>query len=1131
MRPVLLEMTAFASFHECIQVNFDDVDYFALVGPTGAGKSTVIDAIGFALYGSVARWGREGMVSPALSPTANRGVVRLVFDVSGARYSVIRELRRIGGKNPQVVVRNVRLERFHAPTAMGMPEDTTDVIASDGTVTPAVVKLLGLDFRQFCVCVALPQGDFAEFLHAKASSRQQILIKLLGLEIYDRIAGRAGELARDHTAREQLLAEQLGDYADATEQKVAELAERVSELVGLRERVDAAAPKLRGTMRSAEDARTKAEMLTDEGARFVGVRVPEDVADLDQRHRTVVAVRERAAADVEVAEQTDRDARAALRAVPDRGELEPIRARWRELAEVTAELPGLAERVHAATVTESETETAESLAKAAAEQARDRHDLLVQAAGDLAATAHRLRDDRDQFAALRQPPGLPGAAAAIAGAESALDDATTRLEQAELSDDAAREEQADEPDRGTLSSATAAAGELQELTGQATTIAIDLGRREARLERARVNLATELTGRAEARRAVERADRADRAAALRVDLEVGTACPVCEQDVHELPDQAPTADVTAAQDALRQAEQAHDKADKAVRSSERARDRVVDEQSAIGDRITRCRLTLAAAPLDGDLIATLAAADIDTETLAAVAVDTGERLAEAVRRRMDLDARAKAAAADVVKARRVVTEAGHALGVARRVIDSARSGLREARDRLARLGAPVVDDTDLLAGWRSLLEWTRDRDAELAAELTTVANDITRVADEIRRAEQVRGEAGAKAQAARDASRKALADLQSNRTRLTDQRSRRAALGAALADAPTADSVEQSLRQLAQLDQQSAKADSALENARRRAHAAIEGEQEVARLVTESRYALDRAREPLVHLDAPALAGVELLADWSMFVDWATVESARRKAELAAATRAMQDLAAEVRNGEQRLLADLTAHRVPVEPSAEHDVATAAPVRAAAALATAEVEHGALDQRHRTAMTMTANIDTERTHAVVAKKVADLLRSNNFPRWLLAGALDTLISAASASLMELSAGQFELTHANGEFLVVDHYEADTTRSVKTLSGGETFQASLALALALSTHVGAMAEAGATRLDAILLDEGFGTLDESTLDTVAATLDNIAASGSRMVGIITHVSALADRIPVRYQVNRDSTGSHVVREGV
>lgn len=84
---------------------------------------------------------------------------------------------------------------------------------------------------------------------------------------------------------------------------------------------------------------------------------------------------------------------------------------------------------------------------------------------------------------------------------------------------------------------------------------------------------------------------------------------------------------------------------------------------------------------------------------------------------------------------------------------------------------------------------------------------------------------------------------------------------------------------------------------------------------------------------------------------------------------------------------------------------------------------------------------------------------------------------------------------------------------------------------MSTHIGALAETGAARLDAIFLDEGFGTLDESTLDTVAVTLENLASSGSRMVGVITHVSALAERVPVRFQVSRDTAGSHIVREGL
>jgi exonuclease SbcC len=113
--------------------------------------------------------------------------------------------------------------------------------------------------------------------------------------------------------------------------------------------------------------------------------------------------------------------------------------------------------------------------------------------------------------------------------------------------------------------------------------------------------------------------------------------------------------------------------------------------------------------------------------------------------------------------------------------------------------------------------------------------------------------------------------------------------------------------------------------------------------------------------------------------------------------------------------------------------------------------------------------------------------------------------------------------------VIDHTDADSRRSVRTLSGGETFQASLALALALSSQMSALAAAGAARLDSIFLDEGFGTLDPETLEVVATTLETLA-QGQRMVGVITHVAALAERVPVRFMVSRDARTSSVTREG-
>jgi exonuclease SbcC len=141
-----------------------------------------------------------------------------------------------------------------------------------------------------------------------------------------------------------------------------------------------------------------------------------------------------------------------------------------------------------------------------------------------------------------------------------------------------------------------------------------------------------------------------------------------------------------------------------------------------------------------------------------------------------------------------------------------------------------------------------------------------------------------------------------------------------------------------------------------------------------------------------------------------------------------------------------------------------------------------------------------------------------------------LVAEASDILADLSNAQYDLTHDHGEFYIIDHTDADSRRSVRTLSGGETFQASLALALALSSQMTALAAAGAARLDSIFLDEGFGTLDPETLDVVATTLEALA-QGQRMVGVITHVTALADRVPVRFSVSRDARTSTVAREGL
>ena len=164
----------------------------------------------------------------------------------------------------------------------------------------------------------------------------------------------------------------------------------------------------------------------------------------------------------------------------------------------------------------------------------------------------------------------------------------------------------------------------------------------------------------------------------------------------------------------------------------------------------------------------------------------------------------------------------------------------------------------------------------------------------------------------------------------------------------------------------------------------------------------------------------------------------------------------------------------------------------------------------------------------MARALAQHLTAPGFKGWLLAAAFDRLVSGASERLRELSSGQYTF-QSNGkfEFDVVDHANAGETRSAKTLSGGETFLASLALALALAEHVSDLAAAGTARLESIFLDEGFGALDGETLDIVATAIEELATKG-RTVGIVTHVTDLAERIPVRFKVSKTPATATVER---
>jgi len=229
------------------------------------------------------------------------------------------------------------------------------------------------------------------------------------------------------------------------------------------------------------------------------------------------------------------------------------------------------------------------------------------------------------------------------------------------------------------------------------------------------------------------------------------------------------------------------------------------------------------------------------------------------------------------------------------------------------------------------------------------------------------------------------------------------------------------------------------------------------------------------------------------------------------------------------LIRELAAMGLP-EASADANEARArsqAAVRAASQEALRAADHARnLERRLESRRTLETEVAAARKREQLYRALADELRRNRFIDFLLGESIGQLASLASAELQGISGGRYSLNAAKSGFLVVDHANADETRSVDTLSGGETFLASLSLAMALARSMTDIAgQAVGSRLEAMFIDEGFGTLDSETLDAVIDALERLRDS-ERLVGVITHVSQLAERIPDGFAIERAGTGSRV-----
>ena len=995
MKPIRLDLQGFTAFHNRVTVEFEGRQLFAITGPTGAGKSSLLDAMIWALFGRVPRVGNQ--IGALISHGALLARVRLEFEARGQRYIVAR-VRPVKGAT------TARLERVHAGAD---PEPLADSV---NEVNAYIEAILGIDYETFVKTIILPQGDFAAFLSGDPKAKKEVLTSLLGLEVFKGMMQAANNRASGAKIAADALQQQY-DHIEFRDPATLVTLEAVATDAEVRRQAIAA-------------KQLELKRLEACAAEFA--------ARATEAHAAAVAAQQTAAAAAQAARAAE-DASLALAAAG---------AARAALANevVTLAYDPAAHKLLGQQLTAAEQLEAARAHLATAERAS--HD--ARAAEERAVAAA----DQQRRAATEALAALEGAGKALAGAAAPAQAAALSLEAAAADADAARGVAEQKSHEFELK-----AKQLQHLAGTATALRHEVEAADSTMQRATSNAAVAEASRVRAeaaeiiaatdleaaQRAFEHARTQDAAAAILATLAIGDNCPVCGEPITVLqPHAAPD---------LAAAEQAHEAARHSNAGAVTALQRTSMEAAAAHAHADAARTAFE------NLEARRSALD-EALTAAAVTTETVDRSAK---RAATAAAAEHDRALEVQRTAEAATEAARCLRV---LLVKVPVDLVPAPPK--RLPAPVPADAAALAAILATAleahataangaEAARSAVAQAEAHIATAAAEVkTALAVQAREATAV------------DAADSALIALGAAvGTSLAALHADLEAMDALAARASTL------AAELAQAEQQGAAASAVVEERRAaseaaaRAVVAAEASAAAAASVAEdarASFEVEWRRQLPPSLEPDVTAVPELLDEAARRANQLATEVGLAQATLAAA-RADVDLAA-------KLLESATGYR---------------------------------------------------QNSEVASDLGKELQANHFVAFIQQEAMQILAADAGARMLQLSRERYRIEADGDEFVVVDRLNGDERRSVRTLSGGETFLASLALALALSERLPELSgRGGALSLESLFLDEGFGSLDAESLDVAIQGLE-LLATGNRMIGVISHIGEVAERLPDRIEV--------------
>ncbi len=1087
MRPQKLILKNFMPFRvtgsQAHQVDFSQLDLFAITGPMASGKSALIDAIIWCLYGRTARYSTDskGVIS------AGEQTCEVVLDFTvGERW--FRAVRRTG-----------------KTTDSGLSEREENEWITDQSgsapLTRRIEDLLGLDFDSFTKTVILPQGRYGEFLTSEPKKRRELLEKILELGVYTRVRDRAIDVAKQAETRAETLRETLAQYADVSQER---LTRQQEELAGLEHRIERTAQQeqvLQGLAQQVDHVaglRSRvAELQTD-----VQVRAQEQ----EEAKKKVNEVTGQLAGLTYALAQLGQEREtlgydAARHAVVKRavGHLDEWAVAHREAEQKSAEQTRVQAEV-------------EALAQQRAvhtrqlEQARSQHqthtatfERLVAEAGDMTTLTEKLsaakrwkelRREQQELAAQIDSLGHKHAATRHTlerlKRQEALHEQTVR----ELQDTLERAKGDERHKRHLTAEAESLDRELREAAeaenraqaqGEAARAA--LAKAEHTAQRVRRDLAQAQGQEQAARVALEDTQRQHEAAHLRETLDIGDACPVCQSTVSELP---------AAQDAENDLRELEEQLAVAQQTTEQKRTQAEEATAAVATQQARRD-----------------AAEQELKERSRVHHEVQDRFvsrfpdsaspAEALKalqaQHKELDARLKALEGRTVSAeqekkhlsrqRETAQQEEAKLGEALR---GARARLDPGKHQLATLGAEIA----------AFLTPNEDPEQQVAQRRARVmqAERQRKASEETRR----QAEAALGRLTTMHIQKEGAATLLASEHGAASQRAGhearavRACLGLAEdAVLPRAEDLESELTELSHKQVR---------------HIDLSQREDTARASQE------RAEHQAAALQADQRARTRVLEDARHKQHQAQSQLARERATLRTALSDHTDAGEDGTNIKPQLEA-IRGQRISLQ---EHR-------------GRLEAEQAEAQRRWKEKEQEEEKLHAAETEQHLASDLRRLLGSE-FTDFLSRGAIEALMRDASVHLQGLTHGRytFDIAYRSRaiHLQIVDHENQHLARPTHSLSGGETFLASLAIALALSQGFRTVAtgRAATTSTECLILDEGFGTLDREGVQMVTETLQELRGEEGRMVGIITHVEEVAAAMPAQLAIHKGNRSSTI-----